>query len=149
MIASAITLGSGGAGGREGPTALISAGIGSIYGTYTRRPEKERRMLVLIGEAAGLSAIFRSPIGTAVFATEVLYGNMEFEAGALIYTMVASVVAYAVNGLFVGWSPLFQVARPNCTTLILRVFSLCSLRHLSRDCGNFASHGVLYRARRL
>jgi CIC family chloride channel protein len=112
MVASAITLGSGGAAGREGPTALISAGIGSIYGTYTRRPEKERRMLVLIGEAAGLSAIFRSPIGTAVFATEVLYGNMEFESGALIYTMLASVVAYAVNGLFVGWVPLFQVTGP-------------------------------------
>jgi CIC family chloride channel protein len=112
MIASAITLGSGGAAGREGPTALISAGIGSIYGTFAKRPERERRLLVLIGEAAGLSAIFRSPIGTAVFATEVLYGNMEFEAGALIYTMVAAVVAYAVNGLFVGWSPLFQVSGP-------------------------------------
>jgi CIC family chloride channel protein len=110
MIASAITLGSGGAAGREGPTALISAGIGSIYGTFSKRPDKERRMLVLIGEAAGLSAIFRSPIGTAVFATEVLYGNMEFESDALIYTMVASVVAYAVNGLFVGWSPLFLVS---------------------------------------
>jgi CIC family chloride channel protein len=112
MIASAITLGSGGAGGREGPTALISAGIGSIYGTFARRPEKERRMLVLIGEAAGLSAIFRSPIGTAVFATEVLYGNMEFEAEGLVYTMIAAVVAYAVNGLFVGWSPLFQANGP-------------------------------------
>jgi CIC family chloride channel protein len=110
MIASAITLGSGGAGGREGPTALISAGIGSIYGTFAKRPEKERRLLLLIGEAAGLSAIFRSPIGTAVFATEVLYGNMEFEAEALIYTMIAAVVAYAINGLFVGWSPLFLVS---------------------------------------
>ncbi len=110
MIASAITLGSGGAAGREGPTALISAGIGSIYGTFAKRPEFERRMLVLMGESAGLSAIFRSPIGTAVFATEVLYGNMEFESEALIYTMISAVVAYAINGLFVGWAPLFQVA---------------------------------------
>jgi chloride channel protein, CIC family len=112
MIASAITLGSGGAGGREGPTALISAGIGSIYGTFAKRPEHERRLLVLIGESAGLSAIFRSPIGTAVFATEVLYGNMEFEAEALIYTVISAVVAYAINGLFVGWAPLFQVSNP-------------------------------------
>ena len=57
--------------------------------------------------AAGLSAIFRSPIGAAFFAIEVLYGSMEFEAGALLYTMLASVIAYAVNGLFVGWRPLF------------------------------------------
>jgi CIC family chloride channel protein len=112
MLASAITLGSGGAGGREGPTALISAGIGSIYATFSKRSDDERRMLVLIGEAAGLSAIFRSPIGTAVFATEVLYGHMDFESGALIYTMIAGVVAYAINGLFVGWSPLFQVTGP-------------------------------------
>jgi CIC family chloride channel protein len=59
--------------------------------------------------AAGLSAIFRSPIGTAIFAVEVLYREMEFEAGALLYTMLASVVAYVVNGLFVGWQPLFHV----------------------------------------
>jgi chloride channel protein, CIC family len=109
MIASAITIGSGGTGGREGPTALISAGIGSIYGTLTDRSDADRRLLVLIGMASGLSAIFRSPIGTALFAIEVLYSGMEFEAGALIYTMLGSVVAYAVNGLFVGYQPLFQV----------------------------------------
>jgi chloride channel protein, CIC family len=109
MVASAITIGSGGAAGREGPTALISAGVGSIYATISRRTEDERRLLVLIGMAAGLSAIFRSPIGTAIFAVEVLYSDMEFEGGALLYTMLGSVVAYAINGLFVGWHPLFQV----------------------------------------
>lgn len=107
LVASAITIGSGGAAGREGPTALIGAGVGSIYATLTRRPEEERRILTLVGMAAGLSAIFRSPIGAAFFATEVLYGNMEFEASALLYTMLASVTAYAINGLFVGWRPLF------------------------------------------
>ncbi|NOZ57718.1 MAG: chloride channel protein [Calditrichaeota bacterium] len=108
-VASAITIGSGGAAGREGPTALISAGVGSTYATLTHRSDEDRRLLVLIGMAAGLSAIFRSPIGTAFFAIEVLYGNMEFEAGALLYTLLASVVAYTVNGLFVGWQPLFSV----------------------------------------
>ncbi|MCG6924121.1 MAG: chloride channel protein [Acidobacteria bacterium] len=109
MVASAVTIGSGGAAGREGPTALISAGIGSLYATLTRRPDDERRLLVLVGMAAGLSAIFRSPIGTALFAVEVLYAEMEFEAAALLYTMLASIVAYVVNGLFVGWKPLFQI----------------------------------------
>ena len=107
LVASAITIGSGGAAGREGPTALIGAGVGSIYATVAHRPEEERRVLILIGMAAGLSAIFRSPIGAAFFATEVLYGNVEFEASALLYTMLASVTAYATNGLFVGWRPLF------------------------------------------
>ncbi len=109
MIASAITIGSGGAAGREGPTALISAGIGSLFATVRRRSEEERQLLVLIGMAAGLSAIFRSPIGTAIFAIEVLYGEMEFESQALLYTLIGSIVAYAVNGLFDGWKPLFAV----------------------------------------
>ncbi|MGH7869619.1 MAG: chloride channel protein, partial [Candidatus Dormibacteraceae bacterium] len=109
MLASAITIGSGGSAGREGPTALIAAGFGSIYAQLLHRPERERRLLVLMGMAAGLSAIFRSPIGTAIFAVEVLYGGIEFEAEALIYCMLAAIVAYAVNGWFAGWQPLFQV----------------------------------------
>lgn len=108
-VASAITIGSGGAAGREGPVALISAGIASIYASLTERSERERRLLMLIGMAAGLSAIFRSPIGTALFAIEVLYSDVEFESDALLYTILSSIVAYAVNGLFVGWQPLFRV----------------------------------------
>jgi CIC family chloride channel protein len=108
-IASAITIGSGGASGREGPISQIAAGVGSVYATLTHRSDEERRFLVLIGMAAGLSAIFRSPIGTAIFAIEVLYSDMEFDAAALLFTLLGSVVAYAVNGLFVGWQPLFQV----------------------------------------
>ena len=109
MLASAITIGSGGSAGREGPTALIAAGFGSVYASWLHRPERERRLLVLMGMAAGLSAIFRSPIGTAIFAVEVLYGGMDFEADALLYCMLAAIVAYALNGRFVGWQPLFQV----------------------------------------
>ena len=107
LIASAITIGSGGSAGREGPTALIGAGVASTYATLAHRTDDEREILVLAGMAAGLSAIFRSPIGAAFFAVEVLYGAMEFETLGLLYTMLASVVAYAVNGLFVGWQPLF------------------------------------------
>ena len=109
MVASAITIGSGGSAGREGPIALISAGLGSLYSTLVHKSEEQRRLLMLAGMAAGLSAIFRTPMGTGVFAIEVLYGSMEFEVDALLYTMLASAVAYAVNGLFVGWQPLFRV----------------------------------------
>ena len=106
-ISSAITIGSGGAAGREGPTAQISVGVSSIMADLLRLPDEERRILVLAGMAAGLAAIFRSPLGMAIFSVEILYSGMAFETEALIYTIIASVVAYAVNGLFVGWSPIF------------------------------------------
>jgi CIC family chloride channel protein len=109
LVASALTIGSGGAAGREGPIALISAAIGSSYATLTGRRESERRLLLLVGAAAGLSAIFRSPIGASLFVIEVLYADMEFEASALLYATLAAIVAYALNGLFVGWGPLFRV----------------------------------------
>src|SRR5918994_6787048 len=106
-LASAITIGSGGAAGREGPTAQISVGVGSMLADLLRLSDEDRRILVLAGMAAGLAAIFRSPLGMAIFAVEILYSGMAFETEALIYTVIASVVAYAVNGLFVGWSPIF------------------------------------------
>lgn len=109
MVASAITIGSGGSAGREGPTALISAGIGSIYASIFNRSETDRRTLLLIGMAAGLSAIFRSPIGCAILAVEVLYRGMEFESGVLFFTMLASIVAYVLNATLVGWRPLFEI----------------------------------------
>jgi chloride channel protein, CIC family len=109
MVASAITIGSGGSAGREGPIALISAGFASIYARLVNHSEQERRILMLAGMAAGLSAIFRSPMGTGVFAIEVLYGRLEFETGALLYTMLSSTVAYTVNGLFIGFRPLFTI----------------------------------------
>jgi CIC family chloride channel protein len=110
LIASAITIGSGGSAGREGPMALITGGIGSVYATVTGRTGEERRILLLVGMAAGLSAIFRSPIGAALLAVEILYADMEFEPGALLYTALGAIVAYAVNGMFVGWQPLFRFA---------------------------------------
>jgi CIC family chloride channel protein len=106
-VASAITIGSGGAAGREGPAAQISSGAASILCDILRVPVSERRMLVLAGMAAGLSAIFRAPLGMAIFACEILYAGLAFEFEALQYTLVSAVVAYAVNGVFVGWTPLF------------------------------------------
>lgn len=71
-ISSAITIGSGGAAGREGPTAQISVGVGSIVADLLDLPEEERRILVLASMAAGLAAIFLSPLGMAIFAVAIL-----------------------------------------------------------------------------
>lgn len=109
LLASALTIGSGGSAGREGPIALAAAGVGSWYAQFTGRSAADRRMLVVVGMAAGIAAIFRSPIGAALFAIEVLYIDMEFESAALLPALLASVIAYALNGFFVGWQPLFRV----------------------------------------
>ncbi|HEX5314238.1 MAG TPA: chloride channel protein [Gammaproteobacteria bacterium] len=109
-IASAITIGSGGSAGREGPTAQIAAGVGAIASSWLKLPDDERRIIILMGMAAGLSAIFKSPLGTAIFAVEVLYSGMAFEGGALIYTLISAAVAYAIIGSFDGFTPLFVLS---------------------------------------
>lgn len=124
IIASAITIGTGGSAGREGPTALFSSGVGSIYANFRHATLEERRLFVLIGMASGLSAIFRAPIGTSIFAVSVLYSGMEFESNALIYTLLGSIVAYIATGFTLGWHPIFETA-PN-----LEVTTLTGYAHL-------------------
>jgi len=108
-ITSALTIGSGGVAGREGPTAQISVGLGTIVSRGLKLRGQERRTLLLAGMAAGLSAMFRAPLGMAIFAVEILYSGMVFESEALIYTVIAAVTAYAAFGLYGGWTPLFEI----------------------------------------
>lgn len=108
-IASAVTIGSGGVAGREGPTAQIAAGVGSLIGRLLHLSEDEKRLMVLTAMAAGLSAIFKSPLGTAIFAVEVLYSSMSFDGRALPFTLTSAAVGFAVVCLFTGWGTLFTV----------------------------------------
>ena len=108
-VASALTIGSGGVAGREGPTAQISVGLGSIFSRFVRLRGQERRILMLASMSAGLAAIFRAPLGMAIFGVEILYSGMVFESEALIYTVISAVTAYAFHGFFVGWSPIFAI----------------------------------------
>lgn len=109
MIASAITLGTGGSGGREGPIAQIGAGFGSYIGGALRLGTRDRRILMAAGMGAGIGAIFRSPLAGALFAAEVLYSSADFESDVLIPAGLASVIAYSTFGLAFGWQPLFSV----------------------------------------
>jgi len=70
IIASAITIGSGGSAGREGPTAQIAAGFGSWLGDVFRLTPEDRRILVAVGIGAGVGAIFKAPLGGAILAAE-------------------------------------------------------------------------------
>ncbi|GBD36123.1 H(+)/Cl(-) exchange transporter ClcA [bacterium HR36] len=109
ILASAITLGTGGSGGREGPIALIGAGFGSTLGRIFRLAPAERRILLAAGMGAGVAAIFRAPLAGALFAAEVLYRSPDFESEVIIPAGLASVLAYCTFGLVFGWSPLFSL----------------------------------------
>lgn len=106
-IASAITIGSGGSGGREGPIAQIGAGAASIYAARLRFPDRDRRLLMLAGLGAGVGAIFKAPLAGAIFAGEVLYREEELEYEALVPATISSIVAYSIFASVFGWQPLF------------------------------------------
>ncbi len=107
-IASAITLTTGGSGGREGPIAQIGAGFGSFLATRLKLSDRERRIMMAAGMGAGIGSIFRAPLAGALFAAEVLYRDPEFESEVIIPAGVSSVVAYCLFCLVFGWGSLFQ-----------------------------------------
>ncbi len=107
-IASAITLTTGGSGGREGPIAQIGAGFGSFLATRLKLSERERRIMMAAGIGAGVGSIFRAPLAGALFAAEVLYRDPEFESEVIIPAGISSVVAYCVFCLVFGWGSLFD-----------------------------------------
>lgn len=107
-IASAITLTSGGSGGREGPIAQIGAGFGSFLATRLKLSARERRIMMAAGIGAGVGSIFRAPLAGALFAAEVLYRDPEFESEVIIPAGISSVVAYCLFCLVFGWGSLFE-----------------------------------------
>lgn len=96
IIASALTIGSGGSAGKEGPIAQIGSGFGSIFASALKLKPRERRILVLAGAAGGIGAIFQAPLGAALFAPEVLYRETDFEYEAILPCVISSILAYAV-----------------------------------------------------
>ena len=109
IFASALTLGTGGSGGREGPIAQIGAGFGSFLGGVLRMRPAERRVLMAAGMGAGVAAIFRAPLAGALFAAEVLYRSPDFESEVIIPAALASITAYCTFGMVFGWQPLFII----------------------------------------
>ncbi|HZC07616.1 MAG TPA: chloride channel protein [Ktedonobacterales bacterium] len=106
LIASAITIGSGGSAGREGPMAQIAAGFGSWLGDLLHLDDHDRRIAMAAGVGAGIGSIFKAPFGGALLSGEILY-KRDFEAEALFPAFIASVVGFSIYGLWSGWTPIF------------------------------------------
>ena len=106
MVSSALTIGSGGSAGREGPTAQISAGFGSLLARRLDLSDLDGRVAVSLGIGSGIGAIFGAPLGGAVLAASIVYRE-DFDYRSLVPGFITSGTAYAVYGAFLGYDPLF------------------------------------------
>lgn len=106
MVSSALTIGSGGSAGREGPTAQISAGFGSLLTRRLDLSDADGRIAVSLGIGSGIGAIFGAPLGGAVLAASIVYRE-DFDYRSLVPGFITSGTAYAVYGSILGFEPLF------------------------------------------
>ncbi len=106
MLASSITIGTGGSAGKEGPIAQIGAAFGSYIGDRFHLNRSERRLLIIAGIAAGIGSIFQSPLGGAFFAVEVMYRE-DIESEGIMPAMIAAITGYSVYSSIVGTSTVF------------------------------------------
>lgn len=121
LLAAVATVGCGGSAALEGPSIYGGAALGAWWWTRLhqvtrlRLNERDRRILLICGAAAGMSAIFRAPFTGIVFALEMPYKD-DLAHEALLPSLIASVTAYLTLGAFLGSEPLFNFASaPNYT----------------------------------
>ena len=106
-VASAITIGTGGSVGREGPIIQIGSSLGSTVGQFFKVPNKRLKTLVGCGAAAGIAAAFNAPIAGALFAVEIIL--MDFAVAQFSPIVISSVMATVVSHTFEGNFAAFQV----------------------------------------
>jgi CIC family chloride channel protein len=106
-LASAVTLGSGGSAGSEGPVAVLGSAVGSFLGRSFRFDPGRIRVLVAAGAAAGISAAFNAPLTGAFFALEEILGSLA--AAAFPAVVVSSVIGAVVSRAVFGNHPAFPI----------------------------------------
>lgn len=112
LIAAITTVGFGGSAALEGPSIYGGGAIGSWLWTKLRRfqfDDRDRRIMLICGAAAGMSAVFRAPLTGIVFALEMPYRD-DLAHEALVPSLIASVVAFVTLSSFLGATPLFNFA---------------------------------------
>ncbi len=113
LLAAVTTVGFGGSAALEGPSIYGGAAIGSWLWTKLHRVRgfrldpRDRRIMLICGAAAGMSAVFRAPLTGIVFALEMPYKD-DLAHEALMPSLIASVVSYMTLSAFLGNQPLFN-----------------------------------------
>jgi H+/Cl- antiporter ClcA/CBS domain-containing protein len=108
-LSAAISIGTGGPFGAEGPIIATGGAMGSVIGQLLRTSAMERKTLLAAGAAAGMAATFGSPVSAVLLAIELLL--FEFRARSLVPVALAAAAATAVRIAFVGVTPAFAMPR--------------------------------------
>jgi len=106
-LSSAISIGSGGPFGAEGPIIMTGGAIGSLFAQFFHLTASERKTLLVAGAAAGMSATFAAPVASVVLAIELLL--FEWKPRSIIPVAIASATAAAVRTHLLGLGPVFAV----------------------------------------
>ena len=106
-LSSAISIGSGGPFGAEGPIIMTGGAVGSLIAQLFHLTSAERKTLLVAGAAAGMSATFATPVAALLLAVELLL--FEWKPRSLIPVALASATAAAMRVYIIGFGPLFPV----------------------------------------
>ena len=114
-LSSAISIGSGGPFGAEGPIIMTGGAFGSLFAQLFQLTSAERKTLLVAGAAAGMSAVFATPISAALLAVELLL--FEWRPRSLVPVALASITAAGLRPSLLGAGPLFPMATHTNTSL--------------------------------
>ncbi len=106
-LSSGIAIGSGGPFGAEGPIIMTGGAIGSLLAQFVKLTSAERKTLLVAGAAAGMTAVFGTPVAALLLAVELLL--FEWRPRSMLPVAVACAVAAFLRGTFMGTGPLFPV----------------------------------------
>ena len=126
-VASAISIGTGGSVGREGPFVQVGAAFGSTLGQIIKMPTRQRNILIAAGAAGGIAATFNTPVGGLTFGVELIL--LSITAATIFPVAIATVTACFISRTFIGIEPCFVVPnilqatinQPNVWILLLYV----------------------------
>lgn len=107
-VSSAISIGTGGPFGAEGPIIMTGGAIGSLFAQFFHLTSAERKTLLVAGAAAGMAAIFAAPVAAVLLAVELLL--FEWKPRSFIPVALAAAVAGAMRVAFLGAGPIFGIS---------------------------------------
>lgn len=127
-VSSAISIGSGGPFGAEGPIIMTGGAAGSLIAQFFRFSSSERKTLMIAGAASGMAAVFAAPVAALALAVELLL--FELKPRSLFPVAIASMVAATLRRPLLGDGPIFPVP-PHTAMLDARMLFFCILAGLA------------------